>query len=274
MALRAAAASSAAAVLLCATAAQADVTAVCLSSYEQAQVARKEARLRHAREQLLLCSQAGCPGATRADCVPWLAEVEKALPSVVITAKDAGGRELVDVGVSFDGAPLASRLDGRSLAIDPGEHTFRLEAAGHPPLEQRVVIHEAEKARPLAFSFPWSAVTPRPAPPASHAAATASAGLPSLHPGPAVYALGAVSLVALGSFVYFGLTGTHDANGLRDACYPHCAASDVSNANRELLVADVSLGIAVVAAGVATYLLLTSHEPTSRVTAGTVGFAF
>ncbi len=256
----------AAAFVLTVTSSRADLTTVCLSAYEQAQVARKEARLRRARQQLLLCSQRDCPKVTRTDCVPWLAEVESALPSVVITAKDAGGREILDVAVFFDGSPLAPRLDGRSLAVDPGDHAFRLEAPGHPALEQHVTIHEAEKDRPLAFTFPWATRAPSSlAPSVDQSAARSGAGI---HPGPAVYALGALSLVALGGFTYFGLTGAHDSNTLRDTCYPHCAPSDVSDANRELLVADISLAVALVTAAAATYLLVTGREPPKATATG------
>src|SRR5437764_301792 len=63
----------------------------CNSSYEKAQVLRRARKLRAARDELLFCSQSGCPGAITTDCGPWLKEVEGGMPSVVIVARDASG---------------------------------------------------------------------------------------------------------------------------------------------------------------------------------------
>jgi hypothetical protein len=44
-----------------------------------------------AREQLRACAAAQCPAVVQTDCAGWLAEVEKALRSVVVAAKDGAG---------------------------------------------------------------------------------------------------------------------------------------------------------------------------------------
>ena len=82
----------ASAVMLSPELARADVTrAQCVEAYERAQYMRRESKLRGAREALLVCAQDSCPAATRGDCVPWLAEVERALPTIVIAARDERG---------------------------------------------------------------------------------------------------------------------------------------------------------------------------------------
>ncbi|HEY7376702.1 MAG TPA: hypothetical protein VIF57_31375, partial [Polyangia bacterium] len=64
--------------------------AECLANYEAAQLARRERRLLDSRAALRVCSGAACPAAVRADCVDWLDQVARSLPSVVVTARARG----------------------------------------------------------------------------------------------------------------------------------------------------------------------------------------
>jgi hypothetical protein len=89
-----------------------------------------------AREKFAVCAAAECPPVVQGDCAGWLASVEKALPSVVLMAKDDGGASLIDVKVTMDGQPFLKRLDGRAVSVDPGPHTFRFEGPGGVTVEQ------------------------------------------------------------------------------------------------------------------------------------------
>lgn len=144
--------------------ASADVQA-CLGASEKGQRARTAGKLREAREQFLLCSSDGCPAMVRRDCAQWQSEVIATLPSIVLGAKDRGGRDLFDVTVSVDGEPLVKKLDGKSLPIDPGPHTFKFEMAGAPPVIERALVKEGEKTRVITVTFAIgtpSSDTPRP----------------------------------------------------------------------------------------------------------------
>lgn len=138
--------------------ASADVQA-CLGASEKGQRARSAGKLREAREQFLLCSSDGCPAMVRRDCAQWQGEVVATLPSVVLGAKDRAGRDLFDVTVSIDGEPLLTRLDGKSLTIDPGPHTFKFEMAGAAPIIERALVKEGEKTRVIAVTFATGAAT-------------------------------------------------------------------------------------------------------------------
>lgn len=145
--------------------ASADVQA-CLGASEKGQRARTAGKLREAREQFLLCSSDGCPAMVRRDCAQWQSEVIATLPSIVLGAKDRGGRDLFDVTVSVDGEPLVKKLDGKSLPIDPGPHTFKFEMAGAPPVIERALVKEGEKTRVITVTFAIgtpSSDTPAPA---------------------------------------------------------------------------------------------------------------
>ena len=69
-----------------------------------------------------------------------------AIPTLIVAAKDSAGNDRLGVTVTIDGMPLEG-VDGRPIALDPGEHTFRFEAAPLPPLEKSLVLRTGEKNR-------------------------------------------------------------------------------------------------------------------------------
>jgi hypothetical protein len=136
----------------------------CVAANEEAQALRRRGRLLAARADLELCVNEGCPGPVREDCVERLADVNAAIPSVVLEVKDASGNDLSAVHVAIDGRAFADRIDGRALELDPGEHNFVFEAPGHAVAEKRAVILERDRARRLAVVLDPLEV-PRPNPP-------------------------------------------------------------------------------------------------------------
>ena len=62
----------------------------------------------------------------------------------------------------------------------------------------------------------------------------------------------------MGGFAFFGLTGQGDKDQLRDTCAPlrACSQDDVDAARTKLVIADVALGVGVVALAVATYMFI------------------
>src|SRR5689334_11089164 len=104
--------------------ARADVQA-CLTASEKGQRARSAGKLREARENFVICGADSCPALVRHDCAQWNSELATTLPTVVFGAHDKSGRDLFDVTVSMDGEVLLKKLDGKSVTVDPGKHTFR-----------------------------------------------------------------------------------------------------------------------------------------------------
>ncbi|WP_437693786.1 hypothetical protein [Sorangium sp. So ce176] len=242
----------------------------CAAAYERAQGLRRDGRLLEAREALITCSQPTCPAAAVADCGPWLAEVEQSLPSVVIAARDADGRERLDVRVLVDGRLLAATLDGKALPVDPGPRTFRFEPATGPAVEERVLIREGEKNRAITVTLGAPAAgapaAPRPLapsaapPPSSPAAAPlASPAAPPAEPSipPLAWAAGGVGVAGLAVFAVAGALSLDAEADLRATCAPRCAADDVRAVRVQHAVADVGLGVGVVALGAAAWLYLT-----------------
>ena len=114
---------------------------------------RNHHKLRDARAQLLICSAASCPGDVRDECIRRVGEVNVAMPTIVFEPKDAASSDLSAVKVTMDGAPLAERLEGTALSIDPGEHTFTFDTPGQPPIQKQFVIREGEKDRRERITF-------------------------------------------------------------------------------------------------------------------------
>jgi hypothetical protein len=119
----------------------------CIAANESAQDLRRAGRLRAARAKLVECVAAACPGPLREDCAARLSEVDAAMPTLVLEARDEGGRDVATVRVTMDGQPFAARLDGAAVPTDPGEHTFTFEADGHPRATKVIVVREGDKGR-------------------------------------------------------------------------------------------------------------------------------
>ena len=222
----------------------------CAASAEQAQQLRDEGKYRRAREQMLVCARDVCPGPIKSDCGKWLAELDRDAPTVVFGARDSNGADVLDVKVSMDGAPIQERLDGKPVLVDSGEHVFKFESKEGAVKEERVLVRAAEKARPIIATFPAAVAEnkdPPPPPPAREG------GEGSIVPALVV---GGIGVVALGSFAIFGIGGKNDVDDLQK-CKPFCDEKDVDAARTKLIIADISLGVGIVALGVAAYMFVT-----------------
>jgi hypothetical protein len=137
---------------LWATAARAQDKQTCNTAYQDAQVAKDGHKYLRAREQLRICASSSCPGFITKDCTEWLKDIDPRVPSVVFTAKNAAGADVSDVKVTMDGAPLADKLDGIAVDVDPGRHTFGFEGPDGKT-EQTVVVPEGTKAQHIGVTF-------------------------------------------------------------------------------------------------------------------------
>jgi hypothetical protein len=240
-------------VLLSAAPAFADEKEQCAAAYEAAQEMRSQTKLREARNNLLVCAQAVCPGFIKKDCSKWLSEVETALPTVVLSAR-AGGKDLTDVNVKIDGDELADGLDGKAVPVDPGSHTFTFESAEHGTKEMTYVVKEGQKSQSIEIEFsPEAGSDP--------GGGDTGGSLSTDDPGDTktiAYILFGVGAVGIGGFAYFGLTANSEKDDLACADTKSCTDDDLSPIRQKYLFADISLGVGIVSLAVGTYLLVTS----------------
>jgi len=230
--------------------------ATCASSYEQAQRLRRAEELLAARSMLLVCSRDACPDVARRDCIQWLGEVEEAIPSATFAARAPDGQDLLDVRVLVDGAPVPDPLNGKPVQMDPGEHRIRFERSSSQPVERVILLREGEHARSVEVIMAPSAAVSAPQPAPRH---EDGAGSRVQVPWSA-WALVGLGTVGLSSFLYFGISGRSEQVHDLDPCRGTCSASAIDSVRRKYLVADVSLGIAVVSFAAAAWLTLASRR--------------
>jgi hypothetical protein len=219
-----------------ATSALADDKAACLDAAAKGQRLRATHKLVEAREELRVCALATCPAVVQSDCANWLDSVERTLPTVVVTAKDGTGADLIDVAVSVDGALLAPRLDGLAVPMNAGPHVFHFEASGRPALDRQVLVKEGEKNQEVAV-----VLGPSVAAPAGAGASTTEAGAASSGSwGEAIgWGIGGVGVVGLLVGAVAGLVAVADKGSAH--CDPHdvCDRGSVGGIKNAALVSDV-----------------------------------
>ena len=130
-----------------------------MKSYENAQILRKKEDFLAAREELLLCGAPNCPTLIQNDCVEWLPKLEDAIPLVVFEAK-VNGESIFDVAVTEGDKTLLTRLDGKSVEVNPGLHTFKFVRPGAATLEERAIVRRGEKSRLVMASWTVSTSVP------------------------------------------------------------------------------------------------------------------
>jgi hypothetical protein len=214
----------------------------CANAYEQCQRLRQDGKLVEAREQAVRCAQTACPALLTTDCAHWVEELDQALPSIVVDARDESGKELHHVRVALDGRTLSENLEGVAFALNPGRHSFRFQAPGRAPVERDEVIVQGRKNQRLEVELRTENV--------------AEAPTVSRRPSPWAYTTGSVAALGFVGFSYFGLIGNSRRRELDGSCKPRCTDAELSPMRRDYLVADSALAVGVVAAAATAILLL------------------
>jgi hypothetical protein len=225
-----------------------DARAKCVTEHEQTQISRMHESLLSARASALSCSQAECPALLRADCVQWFGEIDKQVPSIVVSLH-AGDTDVSSVTVRIDGRPIARALDGQLLELDPGQHSVKVVPLGKPALNRDVVLAAGEKGRLIVFDMSGHEVAPGPA-----ASSPTEPPIPTARPIPTLtWVLSGTAIAAAGAGSVFGVLALSKRNSLEKApdsggCAPYCTDSEVAPVRHLTLTADVLFGVATVSA--------------------------
>jgi hypothetical protein len=254
----------------------------CVDANTHAQALRRFGKLGAARDKLRLCADASCPSLVRDDCTQLLDDLDRAQPTIVFDAKDELDHDLTDVKVQMDGRPFADRLDGMALAADPGEHTFTFEAAGRPPMTQRIVLREGEKGRRERIVLGGGAEGKVAGSSAAAARVPATSSAPSRGPSEGigtqrVFALAAAGagLVGLGVGAIFALLAKTKSDDANSICPGHvCSMAPIVSMNHDAVTLGNAATAAVVAGaaslGAGAVLWWTAKPPSNR-PSGSVG---
>jgi hypothetical protein len=239
----------------------------CVAASEKGQRLRDKLQLKDAREQFLACARESCPGIVRTECSKWLADANDRLPNVVVRATDGAGHDVVDVKVFVDDALAQEKVDGRRLELDPGPHKLRFERAGIAPKSVDIVAREGEKNRLVDVVLGDATAATPPTPPPKET--------PHESSFPVVGAvLAGIAVLGGVGFAVLAASGQSDVDHLRSTCAPRCASSDVSSARTKIILANVSLGVGIVALAGAGYFffLAPSASPSSAGATATLRF--
>ncbi len=241
-----------------------DAIDACVTATHVGQEQQRAGKLRAARATFVKCDEATCPLEVRSVCERLLDAAEASQPSIVLSARDESGRDLVDVAVSIDGTPVESALGGKAMDVDPGPHDIRFAARDGRVEAFRLIAHEGEKNRAVQVTFRAHAVaspaTPSETPEKPH---------DSLWRFPVLgYVFGAVAVVGVGTFTALAVDGQHRY----DDCHDHgCASSAVDGLSLERGIAWTALGVGVVSLGAATILFFDRPSASGNVNVGVRG---
>lgn len=216
----------------------------CVKAFESGQEHRGKGRMADALRDLEVCSRAGCPDVLRIPCTTWKTEIENARPVLAFSITDESGAPTTEGEVSVDGAPPVPA--STEVPVAPGPHTIKATRPDRPPQEVKVTVASGEHHR-VSIAFPSPVVVAR----TSSRIVYVRSGPPTL-----TYVLGGVSAVGLASFIGFALGGRTEQKKLEDTCAPRCTDAEAKTGERRYLIADVSLGVSLVSAGLATYFAL------------------
>lgn len=226
----------------------------CMAAAAKGQELRDEGKLVEAKPHFQQCADTTCPAPIPGYCAEWLADLNKKLPSIVFRATDENGRDVADATAEIDGKRIVA-VDGRAVEIDPGKHTVKINRPGGQPFEDVIIVAQSEKDRIVVAKLA-GAPSQSPIGPVSKKEEPKSGGVPTA----SVVAWG-IGGVAVLSFAGFGFKARVDYDDYEARCGNRCAESERDTVATSVLVADISLVVAVVAAGVGTYFYLTRPAP-------------
>ncbi|MBX3230950.1 MAG: hypothetical protein KIT84_36435 [Labilithrix sp.] len=218
----------------------------CASASERAQLHRLEGHLVEARAELVTCSAPECPSVVRRDCDRWLVEVDDAIPSVVVTVRDAAGADVADARVTIDGEQVLERVEARALPLDPGTHEIEIAGRDGPPVKRSIVLREGEKRRVVDVTLPRAAAPPAKPARIESKNTTRVAGW-------SLVALGGVG-VALGAALGIHQHLLYERS---DSCRPVCSPKRADEIDRVRLFEGIALGAGALALAAGVVLLVT-----------------
>ncbi len=214
---------------------------------------RDQRRMLAARQAYRACTaEPDCPAIIRSECDAALEELRTAVPTLLVSVLDERGHDLSGATLLLDGKAVA--LDGSALEVDPGAHELTA-TSGVKSLHLQVLAIEKDTNRRIEMVLR----TRRTARAVRNLTPPVLRAQRSRAPA---YVLGGVAALGAASFGYFALSG-HSKLGDLQRCKPYCLPDDVQRVRTRYLLADVSLGVSLIALAGAGYWLWSAHDETA-----------
>lgn len=215
----------------------------CIENHESAQRLQRQGKVIAARELFGSCATNTCPVEIAKDCAQRFEKVGDVVPTIVLAAQDRSGKDSRDAEVLVDGKAPSYSITGVAIELEPGPHDFEFWWPDGSFVSVSILLREGEKNRMVVARQPNKQPSAAPKPQAKPPLQKADSQ--SNWP----YILGGFGLAALGGFTYFAVSGSS-----REGCKPSCSQSEVDAMRTDYLLADISLGVALVSLGAGTYL--------------------
>jgi hypothetical protein len=230
----------------------------CLGNHTEGQKLRRDGKLIESRDEFRQCSATACPSEIIRDCLGWMEEVDKQIPSVSFGVT-ANGVTRADVQVFIDDALVLDQLSGRAISVNPGPHRVRVVLAPFAPFEQELVFSEGDRFRMVNVEF----ASPR----ARDPLAPPNAARPEVEksrPVPvATYVFGGLGIAAAISGGAWGISNVALRSEMEDECAPDCSDRSIDVLKQRALIADISWGVSIVSLATAAtiYFLRPDESP-------------
>ena len=126
----------------------------CQAAYQLGQKKAEAGRLVEASRLFASCADLACGDEIWQSCVEENGELHAALPSIIPFAVDEEGTARADVEVILDGHPIARRLRGVAIPVDPGPHELAFRIASRVFATETITAAQGERSRPLSVTCP------------------------------------------------------------------------------------------------------------------------
>jgi hypothetical protein len=250
------------AVLAIAGSAHADTSEQCIAAFRLAQSLPDQRHLVEARDKARFCAQTAC-SATQRRCAEFVDALEKRVPTIIFSARDARGGDVPGARVLLDGKVLQDKIDGLAREIDPGPYKLRLEFPNGQAVEQDLVVNEAQKAVLVRVELPPPPPTPPvaipvPPPPAPPALPPQPAAARPVWPWIAIGTGSALAVASIGTAVgWSGAKSAYKTDFQAQRCQANgtgCVDPGPVNADRsrEILFGGLAVGFGAAAVTAAT----------------------
>jgi hypothetical protein len=250
--------------------------ASCAEAYESAQESRVSGALQQTRSRLAYCAQTECPSFVQKDCARWLEEVDKELPSVVVSVvglePDASGTSSSQaLSLKIDGHDVPEPLSGKAISLDPGKHELVLERPGAEPITRTILAQQGVQNRGVEFRLAIATAAGDGA--SSIDLDNTRASSSPMRTG--AYVAWGVGAVGLGAFAVLGTLARTDKDRFEEECAGQtndpakvkpgvCLDTTLddrkSTYEREEVMADIGLLTGIVGAATGTVLFLLSKD--------------
>jgi hypothetical protein len=195
-----------------------------------------------------------------------VAALEPHLSRLTISVAPETAR-LPDVQVRRDRVVVGTAAWGVASPVDPGEHLIEVTAPGHRRWSTRVEVGDDADRQELSVpaleekaddtASPATGDDSTPAKPPAPEAPKSSGGTQRA----IGYVVGGAGIVSLAIGTVFGIEAVSKSNDAKAQCHPcttQAPVDEMHDAKSSALIADVTLGAGIVAAGVGLYLLLSA----------------